>query len=222
MLVEKGNFSDDYLSELQANLLEQGEAASKQIKNLGKIVDAVAIRFNPLIHIVFNNVLFWDYHCAFSLEKWKKLSGSSLRKWIETLGMFEALSSMALIAQLNQASCYPEFEEKGPFIAAKEMGHPLISAAKRVNNELVIENQICVITGSNMSGKTTLLRTTGVNLVLAYAGAPVCAKKFRCSLMDIFTSMRISDDLNSGISTFYAELLRIKMIIDYARQNQII
>lgn len=217
---ESEKFSDVYLHELQAGLLGQGETASKQIDHLGKIADAAGLRLNPLIHVVINNVLFWDYHCAFSLEKWKKLSGSSLRKWIATLGRFEALSSLALIAQLNPAWCYPEVEEKGPFMAAREMGHPLICEAKRVPNQLVIDNQIGIITGSNMSGKTTLLRTAGINLVLAYAGAPVCAKEFRCSLMDIFTSMNISDDLNRGISTFYAELLRIKMIIDHARQNQ--
>lgn len=219
-LVENENFYDEYLAKMQKNLLEKGEAASQQIKKLDSIVDALSIRYNPLIHIILNNVLFWDYHCTFALQKWKEHSGSSLRKWIDTLGMFEALSSMALIAQLNPDWCYPRFEENGPSIEAEEMGHPLITEVKRVTNELVIKNQICVITGSNMSGKTTLLRTTGVNLVLAYAGAPVCAKEFRCSIMDIFTSMRISDDLNSGISTFYAELLRIKMIIDHAKQNK--
>lgn len=218
-LIERESFSDEYLSEMQANLFENGEAASRHIKDLDKIVDAISIRYNPLIHIILNNTLFWDYHCAFALQKWKEHSGSSLRKWIDTLGRFEALSSMALIAQLNPEWCYPRFEENGPYIEAEEMGHPLINEVKRVTNDLVIKNQIGVITGSNMSGKTTLLRTTGINLVLAYAGAPVCAKEFRCSLMDVFTSMRVSDDLNSGISTFYAELLRIKMIIDHAKQN---
>jgi DNA mismatch repair ATPase MutS len=219
-LIEREDFSDEYLSQLQSNLSDKGEAASQQIKKLDRVVDAASIRYNPLIHIILNNVLFWDYHCAFALQKWKEHSGSSLRKWIDTLGMFEALSGMALIAQLNPEWCYPQFEENGPFITAEEMGHPLITEVNRVTNELVIKNQICVITGSNMSGKTTLLRTTGINLVLAYAGAPVCAKEFRCSVMDIFTSMRINDDLNSGISTFYAELLRIKMIIDHAKQNR--
>lgn len=100
------------------------------------------------------------------------------------------------------------------------MGHPLINEKERVVNDFALEDQICIVTGSNMSGKTTLLRTIGVNLVLAYAGAAVCAKGFTCSILDIFTSMRINDDLNSGISTFYAELLRIKTIIEYSKKKQ--
>ena len=101
-----------------------------------------------------------------------------------------------------------------------EMGHPLIVEKKRVSNNFDMEDRICIITGSNMSGKSTHLRTVGLNLVLAYAGAAVCAGKFECSIMDIHTSMRLGDDLNSGISTFYAELLRIKSIIAASREQK--
>jgi len=100
------------------------------------------------------------------------------------------------------------------------MGHPLLVEAKRVCNHVEIDNDLGIITGSNMSGKTTLLRTVGINLVLAYAGTGTCAKKMECSIMEIFTSMRVTDDVNSGISTFYAELLRIKMIVDYSHQKE--
>jgi DNA mismatch repair ATPase MutS len=136
------------------------------------------------------------------------------------LGIFEALASLAMISQLNPEWCFPEFKKGHLILSADDMGHPLINSQQRVNNDLKLDNQIAVITGSNMSGKTTLLRTIGVNLVLAYAGAPVCARKFDCTIMDVFTSMRISDDLHSGISTFYAELLRIKMIIDFSKNEQ--
>lgn len=108
----------------------------------------------------------------------------------------------------------------GISFTALDIGHPLIVETKNVRNDIEIKNNICVITGSNMSGKTTLLRTIGINLVLAYCGAPVCASKMECSIMDLFTSMRINDDLNSGISTFYAELLRIKMLIDFSHKQQ--
>ena len=219
-LLEKQAFADAYLLELKADLFSDDLAASQQIKGLDKIVGAVAFKSNPIVYFIVNNLFFWDFHCVFALEKWKARSGLSLRKWVYNLGTFEALASMAMIAQINPEWCFPNFDHAQLFVSAEEMGHPLIDGQQRVNNNLKIEKQMAVITGSNMSGKTTLLRTIGVNLVLAYAGAPVCARKFDCSIMEIFTSMRISDDLNSGISTFYAELLRIKMIIDFSKNEQ--
>ena len=155
-----------------------------------------------------------------ALENWKETSGMFLREWLDTVGKFEALSSLALFAQLNPTWAFPTFTEETAVFAAEALGHPLIRKQKRVSNDYVMNHQICIVTGSNMSGKTTLLRTIGINLVLAYAGAPVCAQKLTCSLMDIFTSMRITDDLEGGISTFYAELLRIKMIIEFAKQEK--
>ncbi len=219
-VVEKEQFVDNYLLELHAVLFNNKKSASQQIKNLDKIVGALGLRYNPIVHIIINNIFFWDFHCVLALERWKEASGLSLRNWIHTLGTFEALSSLALIAQLNPQWNYPSFELNQLIIQAADMGHPLINDKTRVVNDFAINNQICIITGSNMSGKTTFLRTIGVNLVLAYAGAPVCARNFRCSILDVFTSMRVADDLNSGISTFYAELLRIKMIIEYAKKEQ--
>ncbi len=219
-LLEKPKFKDNYLTTLQAELFNQGTAASQQIKGLDKIVGAVAFKYNPIVFFIINTLFFWDYHCVFALERWKDESGHFLRKWVCNLGVFEALGSMAMIAQINPEWCYPEFDQGQLIIETVEMGHPLINEKKRVSNNLRLADQIAVITGSNMSGKTTLLRTVGINLILAYAGAPVCARQFRCSIMDIFTSMRISDDLNNGISTFYAELLRIKMIMDYSKKEQ--
>lgn len=127
---------------------------------------------------------------------------------------------MAVIGQMYPEWAFPVFSGKGLKFAAEGLGHPLIPKDVCVRNDFEINNGACVITGSNMSGKTTLLRTVGINLVLAYSGAPVFAHKLECSVMDIFTSMRVHDDLNRGISTFYAELLRIKMIIDYSHKEQ--
>lgn len=206
--------------ELKADLFCNEKAASQQIKQLDNIAGAVAFKYNPIVYFVINNLFFWDFHCLFALEKWKAGSGPSLRKWVNNLGIYEALASLAMVAQLNPDWCFPEFDQERLFLAAEQMGHPLLGNQQRVNNNFKIDKQIAVITGSNMSGKTTLLRTIGINLVLAYAGAPVCARKFNCSIMEIYTSMRISDDLNSGISTFYAELLRIKMIIDFSKNKQ--
>lgn len=219
-VAEKEHFDDEYLRELKANLFRNNIAASKEIKVLDNILGAISFRSNPIVHFIINNLFFWDFHCVLALERWKNTSGSSLRNWIYTIGTYEALCSLALTAQLDPGWCFPDFVEDGLVIKAVEMGHPLINEKERVANYFAIDDQICIVTGSNMSGKTTLLRTIGVNLVLAYAGASVCAKKFSCSILEIFTSMRINDDLNSGISTFYAELLRIKTIIEYSKKKQ--
>jgi len=217
--IEKENFSNEYLLQLRSNLFHGNESAASQIKKLGKIANAVDVRYSAL-HIVLNSTLLWDYHCLFAMEKWKNKYGKSIKKWFKVVGAFEALSSLAVIQRVNQNWTYPEFATGEMKFVAEGFGHPLITQDKRICNNFSIKNNLCVITGSNMSGKTTLLRTLGVNLVLAYAGAPVCAKQLQTAVMDIFTSMRIEDDLNSGISTFYAELLRIKKIIDYSQTKK--
>ncbi|MHB8170722.1 MAG: MutS-related protein [Thermincolia bacterium] len=219
-LIEKENFNDSYLSQLKSNLFFQSKPASRQIKGLEKIVDAIDLRYSAILYVILNFILLWDYHCVFALEKWKGQYGKSMRNWLETVGHFEAISSLAVVLRLNPTWCFPEFINKELKFAAVELGHPLITGEKRVCNDITIKNNLCVITGSNMSGKTTLLRTIGINLVLAYAGAPVSAKRFECSIMDIFTSMRVVDDLNSGVSTFYAELLRIKLIVDNSSKKE--
>lgn len=219
-VIEKEEFHDSYLRSLQSTLFHGSETASQDIKRLDSIAGAVGLRYNALVHFVFNIILLWDFHCALALENWQEKSGISLRLWLNTIGCMEALSSLALISQLNPKWAFPDFSEEMTLLAAEELGHPLISNQKRVANDFVINNQISIVTGSNMSGKTTFLRTIGINLVLAYAGAPVCAKKLKCSLMDIFTSMRIEDDLHGGISTFYAELLRIRMIIENSKKEK--
>jgi len=219
-VIEKEEFDDEYLLDLQAVLFHNAKAASRQIKILDNMVGALSIRTNPFIHVIINNILFWDFHWVLALERWQKTSGRSFRGWILAIGNFEALCSLALVAQLNPQWSYPTFYLNELLIKTTDMGHPLINYKARVVNDFAIDNQICIVTGSNMSGKTTLLRTIGINLVLAYAGAAVCARDFKCSILDIYTSMRVTDDLNAGISTFYAELLRIKMIIEHSQKKQ--
>lgn len=218
-MIEKEEFGDEYLNELKSRLFLGKASASKQIKGLEKIVDAVDAGSGTIVAVILNLLLFWNIHCAFALEKWKRKSGRSIKSWLETIGEFEALASLALVTQMNPEWAFAEFSKSKVSLKAEKMGHPLINEDKRVCNSINMDNKICIVTGSNMSGKTTLLRTVGINLVLAYAGTAVCAKEFTCSVMDIWTSMRIADDLSGGISTFYAELLRIKRIIDHSRKR---
>jgi hypothetical protein len=220
-LIEKGEFDAHYLKELQGRLINSSyETASMQIKKLMKISDRISDRSN-FFFIVLNILLLLDYQFMFSLEKWKRNSGDEIEKWIETIGELEALSSLAIIKCDNPDWSIPQIEEEGSFLEGEQIGHPLL-ADKRVCNDLCIgkNSTVLLITGSNMSGKSTLLRTAGINLVLAYAGAPVCAKAFKCSIMDVYTCMRISDNLEKSISSFYAEIIRIKLIVNAVKQKK--
>ncbi|OEH84865.1 hypothetical protein BHU72_06630 [Desulfuribacillus stibiiarsenatis] len=232
-LIEKEKFQSAHLNKIQSNVRSGKQTASSQIIQLSKLVDRIDMRHSAFLYFILNTLFLWDYHCVFALENWKRENRHQIRKWLETIGAIEALSSLAVIKRIQPNWSYPKIYEsndatngnnrqatKDIRIIAGEMGHPLIVEENRVCNDFSIQNHLGIVTGSNMSGKTTLLRTIGINLVLAYAGAPVCAKKFECSMMDIFTSMRITDDLNSGISSFYAELLRIKTIIEYVNEEK--
>ncbi|MBP2629599.1 MAG: mismatch repair protein MutS domain protein [Firmicutes bacterium] len=219
-IIEETEFADSNLTQMKQTLVLNKNSASAVMKKLEYIVEAIDVRYNFVSYIVFNFLLLWDYHCVFALEEWKKKYGSEIDKWFYTIGCFEALSSLSIIARLNPEWNYPIFIEDGMCFLGKEVGHPLIQEEQRVCNDIDMNNEICVITGSNMSGKTTMLRTIGINLVLAYSGAPICGSTLKCSMMDIFTSMRINDDLGNGISTFYAELLRIKMMIDHLNKKR--
>jgi hypothetical protein len=217
--IEKEEFRDEYLSELKQELFSNNEPASASLKKLESVANAIDVKFSTVLYFLLNFCLLWDYHCVFALEEWKKQYGKQIRRWLETIGQIEALTSLSVPGRMYPGWAFPVFSDKGLEFAAAELGHPLISKEVCVRNDFEINSRACVITGSNMSGKTTLLRTVGINLVLAYSGAQVFAGRLDCSIMDIFTSMRIRDDLNGGISTFYAELLRIKTIIDYSHKE---
>lgn len=217
-LVEDEDFSSDYLEELKKNLVDsKNQKAYRQIRGLVKVVDMIAMRYSEL-YLVFNIITLWDYQCQIELERWKKRTGVNLEKWFAAIGEFESLSSLSLLRFDHPDWVMPKVYDCIHDYEARNIGHPLLSDERVVNSFNVhVPCGVLLITGSNMSGKSTLLRTAGINLVLAYTGAPVCAREFKCSIMDIYTSMRISDNLEKNISSFYAELLRIKMIMDAAK-----
>lgn len=210
---EKRSFQAKYLQSLKMGLRDrEGKSASEQIRKLAGLADLIANRNNAMF-LVINILTLWDIQCMIALESWKERSGRSLGRWVDTIAELEALASLSIIPFDHQDWRYPEIIAENPGIVAVKMGHPLLRES--VCNDLSIEKHsgILLITGSNMSGKSTLLRTAGINLVLAYAGAPVYAQSFRCSLFQIYTCMRVSDNLGENISSFYAELLRIKQIV---------
>ncbi|WP_206154724.1 MutS family DNA mismatch repair protein [Clostridium beijerinckii] len=220
LIVEK-DFNSNHLKQLKNNLLvSEDENAADAVKKLSNIYDKISNRNNAFF-IIFNILLLWDYQCMIKFEKWRIKSGKELKKWLDVVGEFEALNSISSIIYDNPEWAIPSISDNNYIIKAEKFGHPLLSK-KRVCNDITIDKNknILLITGSNMSGKSTFLRTIGINLILSYIGAPVCAKKFECSLMQIFTCMRTSDNLENNISSFYAEILRIKRIVEEVQKNR--
>lgn len=218
---EKTNFKSTYIKDLKDEVKShEGLSAYEQLITLEKLVHRISNRDN-IYFFPINIILLWDYQCMISLERWKNQSGHLIENWLKVLGEMEALSSLAIINFDYPNWTIPEFTTETSVFSAKDLGHPLLTN-KQVYNDLRIEKpeNILLITGSNMSGKSTLLRTTGINLVLAYAGAPVCAQQFQCSFMRLFSCMRVSDNLEKNISSFYAELLRIKEILIATKEDR--
>jgi len=214
-LFEKKQFKSPHIKKIADGIRNPaGLPAFKQVDKLSSIIDSMASRRN-FYYIIFNILSLWDFQNIIALEKWKQESGHSLQDWFDALGKIEALASLAVIRFDNPDWVMPTLcDGTDTIFQVKDIGHPLLSG-KRVHNDLDINNKgtVLLITGSNMSGKSTLLRTAGINLVLAYAGAPVCARSFHVSIMDIYTCMRVSDNLGENVSSFYAELIRIKEIV---------
>ncbi|WP_342590153.1 MutS-related protein [Clostridium muellerianum] len=219
-LIEKEKFNSTHLTKLKSNLINDKNTASKQIVKLVKLCDSISQRRNSM-YIIINILFLWDYQCMFALEKWKNECGDDLGKWINTIGEFEELCSLSIINHDYPKWCIPKITEDELVFEAFKMAHPLLGD-KGVNNNLIMRkpSTIGLITGSNMSGKSTLLRTSGINLVLAYSGSAVCAESFCCSMMEIYTCMRVSDNLEKNISSFYAELLKIKNIVKASKEKK--
>lgn len=217
--VEEKQFSSSYLMELQGALKTSGGAV-KGLMAFNSLTDSIKMRFNAVFYLLVNSLFMWDVHCKDALSIWNKRYGKDIRKWLEVIGEVESLLSLAVAGQVKEESVFPEIVESHvPVFDFTHLKHPLIEETKAVGNSLSLQGATSIITGSNMSGKTTFLRSIGVNLALAYAGAPVMAEHFTASYMEVFTSMRIEDRVDEGISTFYAELLRIKEMIAYSEKH---
>lgn len=191
-------------------------AASVSIRLLEKILDRFDYRLNPLVFLFLNSFLLWDLRQILSLEKWKNDHGSDASQWFHTLAEMEMLNSLGRAAFNHPRWTFPTISAEQGRYHAVSLGHPLIPEGKRVNNDFSTSGRpaIALITGSNMAGKSTFLRSVGVNQVLAMAGAPVCAELLEVANMRIMSSMRIADNLEENASTFYAELSKLKSIIE--------
>ena len=219
--IEQQPFQTNLLKELQANYKIGSSYSSKEVVALKDILARFDLRLNPILFIFLNTLLFWDLQQVLQLEKWKERNAKNVESWFNTLGTIEALGSIGAIFFNHPDWNFPLLDKKEGTFIADELGHPLIPAGKRVCSSFATSGtaKLALITGSNMAGKSTFLRSVGVNIVLAMMGAPVCAKSFTVSNMRVISSMRIADNLEENTSTFYAELKKLKYIIE-AVNNQ--
>ncbi len=194
---------------------------SKEIRTLSKVIQKFDARLNLIVGGFLNGLFLWDLQCCISLDKWYQSSSKDVITALDHLGDFEELISFATLAHNYPEWVFPEMENVFS-LEGTEIGHPLIAADKRVNNDFCLEQSptVDIVTGSNMAGKSTFLRTLGINMVLAYAGAPVNAKSLQLSVFSINSYMRIKDSLNESTSTFKAELDRLKMILNNIKQDK--
>jgi hypothetical protein len=220
--IEGASFSSAALVALRKVLVsEAGVSATTEMKRLGRIVGFVDARENEFFRIFVSPVLLWDVHCALALETWRARVGRAAPSWFTALSEMEAYASLATFAFENPSFAYPELREE-PVFEAKKLGHPLLPPGKRVGNDVSFAGRgaSLVVTGSNMSGKSTLLRALGTNAVLARTGAPVCADRLVLGRFSVATSMRVRDSLDDGVSRFYAELKKLKIVLDLARKTK--
>ena len=216
--IAKSSFKSEQLCKIQEDLSKSDFSAVRAIKELAKISDRTEVRSNSIIYIILNILFLWDLRCAFQFEDWKSKYFAYCEKWFLALGEIESLSCFSVLINTCDNICFPVMRQKHG-LEVKELAHPLLSNKGRVSNSLKLNNDVIIISGSNMSGKSTFLRTVGINIVLARAGSVVCAKEMFFSDMHVVTSMRLVDSLNEGISTFYAELIRIKKILKISQDN---
>jgi hypothetical protein len=220
-LIENENFNSASLKDLQGRLY-QPQKASLAIAELKGILKRLDYRLNPLVYLPLSVFLFWDLQQVLALQRWKKKQTAQLDHWFHTVGEFEKLSGLAILSFNNPEWCFPVITNNWFQLECKEAGHPLLPGNKAVLNNYSMQGtpSIALITGSNMAGKSTFLRTIGANIVLGMMGAPVHAKAFKMPVMRIISSMRITDNLEEGTSTFYAELKKMKRIVDAANAGE--
>jgi len=213
--LERERFTSARLVELRASLDVAGLPPSARIAMLNRLIELLDSRDNPFMKAV-GPLMLWTEQVAFAIEAWRRVSGPALPRWLAAVGEIEALCCLAAYAFEHPADVFPEFASGAACFDGEELAHPLLDQARVVRNSVRLGGDLCVliVSGSNMSGKSTLLRTVGINAVLAQAGAPVCARRLRLSRLALGASIRTLDSLQDGTSRFYAEIKRLHQIME--------
>jgi MutS domain V len=216
--IEEQTFSSPALLDLQQKLTTDGEKPSQQLARLARLIDLLNSRRNQFF-LPFALLLFWGTRMAFAIESWRGRCGAAVKQWFAVIAEMEALLSLAGYSFENPQDPFPEIEETGPIVHGDELRHPLLPLEKCVPNDIRLGPglRLLVISGSNMSGKSTFLRTVGINVVLALAGGPVRAKTFHVSPLAIGATLRIQDSLMAGKSRFFSEITRIQRIAEKSK-----
>jgi hypothetical protein len=213
--VHGASFSAPLLADARASL----DRAPASLRALEQLVALADVRHSVWLFVPLQTLTLWDLHAWRLIEGWRTRHGRDVRRWLEAVGRIDAASGLASLAYDEPAWTFPAVDEAAPRIDGVGVGHPLLGDAVRVANDVQIgpPGRFLLITGSNMSGKSTLLRAIGLNVVLALAGGPVCARTFRLPRLALHTSMRVSDSLELGLSLFMASLVRLQQIVEAAR-----
>ena len=216
--LETERFASPRLATLCSVLHASPSLPSQQIRRLRQWIALLESAKNQLfIPIAF--LLLWETQIMLAIEAWRVKSGPAISRWLLALSEFEALCALASYAYEHPQAPFPEIITNGPSFIAEDIGHPLLPRAQCVRNSLALGNdlRVLLVSGSNMSGKSTMLRTVGINIVLALAGAPICAQRLQLSPLALGATLRIQDSLQSGSSRFYAEISRLRQIMDLAK-----
>lgn len=209
------------LAEICAPFVDKGKRPSTEMKRLGRLAAALGLRTNPILWFLAHLLMPWSFYFTYRLELVKAEIGQQLPRWLDAWYELEALNSLANFAYLNPQYEFPELTAETDRIVARGLGHPLLKPEFKVCNDFDLDHdqRIVILTGSNMAGKSTFLRTIGVNLVLAYAGAPVNATHLQTSLFRLFTCIKVSDSVQDGLSYFYAEVKRLQALLAAAEMD---
>lgn len=217
-LLESEQFSSPKLAELQKAFKRDGVRPSVAIRRLARIVEYLKSRRNPFARLL-DVLTFWSAQFVFMAEHWQQEFGPQIRGWLAAVGEFEAITALSGYAYEHAEDVFPEFAGSEPLFDAESLAHPLLPASKAVRNDVKLGDglQLMILSGPNMAGKSTFIRSVGVNAVLAQCGAPVRARRLRLSPLNVAASICILDSLSGGVSRFYAEIHRIKLATDLTR-----
>jgi DNA mismatch repair ATPase MutS len=214
--IESKKFDSKALVDLQIRLTKKKVSASSEMNRLSQLFGQLDNILNPAGMVVMNGFFMYHLHTMRNLTKWKKQNGADVMIWIQVIGEFEALISFANLSYNNPDFVFPDLNEEH-IIQFENLGHPLLGKNQRVRSDVSFEKEnFIILTGSNMSGKSTFLRSLGVNMVLGGIGAPICASKANIHAIPVYVSMRVSDSLNDNESFFFAEVKRLKEVMDAA------
>lgn len=223
-LIEEENFESKLLCDLKEELKVEGTPSYKEMQALKNLVDWIGDSTSNAYYLLLNVTILSDAFILRNLEEWRIKNGRKLESWLQIMGEFEALSSISNLDFDFESWSYPTIKDED-IVIGDNIAHPMLGE-RAVSNSFSLakvngaNTKVALITGSNMSGKSTFLRTIGLNLILSYIGAPTCSKSFSCGIFNIYTCMRTKDNLEESISSFYAEILRIKLLIEAAKRGE--